>query len=155
MKSIETARDYSSVRIESLRRELEPEVSEHEFAVVLGGSFARREASAESDLDFYVVSESRAKPKAHELLPKIEEILTRTLKPPSQGGPFGLVHSSEEMLKNIGGDDDDNRKFTIRILFLTEGEWLSNEAVFLEVRKRLVGRYLQQRIKPHSSEGFS
>ena len=49
MKSIETAKEFSNQKIELLRKELKDVVKGKGAAIITCGSFARREASTESD----------------------------------------------------------------------------------------------------------
>jgi hypothetical protein len=46
------------------------------------------------------------------------------------------------MLRNIGGEGDDNQKITRRMLFLLEGEWLFNEKGLRSVRRQILERYI-------------
>jgi predicted nucleotidyltransferase len=124
MKAIITAKEFTHGKIGRIREVLREQLPAEQYAVVLGGSYARGEASEQSDLDYYIVSQPSAMAIAQKVLPKIKGILKErlSLKSPSQGGPFAEVLCSDEMRKNIGGADDNNNKITVRILFLTEGE---------------------------------
>jgi predicted nucleotidyltransferase len=154
MNAINKAQEFSRQRIELLRQSLSDKITSEGYSVVLGGSYARQEASLESDLDFYIVAKPEFRKNAEDKLAIITNTLTETIKPPGVAGPFGSVHSSDEMQRNIGGDEDGNKKFTVRMLFLTEGEWLSNKDIFHETRKDLVQQYLRQPIRPQQLGRF-
>ncbi len=69
--------------------------------------------------------------------------------PPASEGAFGSVVVKDEMLHNIGGDDDSNRKITQRMLFLLEGEWLFNEPGLKKVRRKILERYIASSMTDH------
>jgi predicted nucleotidyltransferase len=97
MKAIGKAQEYSNSHINLLREKLGNFKSKEDYSIVLGGSYARREASEESDLDFYIIASSNAAEIASKSLPDITDVLTKTIKAPGSGGPFGIVHSTEKM----------------------------------------------------------
>jgi hypothetical protein len=68
---------------------------------------------------------------------------------PAAGGAFAKIETREQMLCNIGGDDDTNPKITRRMLFLLEGEWLFNESGFKDVRRRMLDRYVPEHVGDH------
>jgi predicted nucleotidyltransferase len=57
MKAIEDAKNYSAGKLHLLRESIETLVPPDEM-VFINGSFARREASAGSDVDFYIVTQN-------------------------------------------------------------------------------------------------
>ncbi len=57
MKAIERAKEYSEGRLLALRNAIKGIVPADEM-VIINGSFARREASAGSDIDVYIVTRS-------------------------------------------------------------------------------------------------
>jgi predicted nucleotidyltransferase len=147
MKAIEEAKEFSDRNIETMRAALSTINLGAHCAVILGGSFARREASRESDLDFYIIANSDGWSAAGEQIEEVRRVLTHSVKAPTKDGLFGTVHRIDHMLKEIGGSNDDNLKFTIRTLFLTEGEWLWGKELFEKAREDLVKRYIQPYLK--------
>ena len=114
------------------------------------GSFARGEATAESDLDFFVGYRDGKASEADDALKTLRaELLRLAGKAPSPTGAFGETQRLEEMLENIGGDDDSNSKITRRVLLLLEGDWIAGEQLFVELRNNLVGRYVRGNISSH------
>ncbi|WP_454020425.1 DUF294 nucleotidyltransferase-like domain-containing protein [Azospirillum sp. Marseille-Q6669] len=151
LRNIEECRLYSEKRLEQLRSDIAPLLDGANFIIGTNGSYARREASGQSDLDFFIVCEKEADVKAVEdrmalVKPQIRKVVG---KEASKDGAFGRVESLDVMLKNIGGNDDDNKKFTRRMLYLLEGEWLYNEEMFKHVRKRLIHTYIRDGINDH------
>ena len=147
---IRAARKFSEEKLAALRALASEGLRD---GILLGtyGSYARREASEQSDLDFFVLcrtskEEAEAKEILRELGPKLTLIAGR---PPAPGGAFGETENLDTMLSNIGGNDDHNSKITRRILFLLEGEWLNNEPLLLEARARLLGKYVRDTITSH------
>ncbi len=55
--------------------------------------------------------------------------------------------NSSEMLRNIGGENDDNPKLTRRVLLLLEGEWLFNEKGLRDFRRKILEHYIRDEMK--------
>jgi predicted nucleotidyltransferase len=120
--------------------------------IVIGtvGSFARGEATSESDLDFFAICPREKGADAKKILvevgPKLVDIVG---KPPSTTGAFNEVELLEDMLVNIGGQDDSNEKITRRVLLLLEGSWLTNEHSFPGLQRQLFEKYVRPSISAH------
>ena len=146
MAAISRAINHSNSTITKIRERLAPIVDENDI-VITCGSYARREASLASDIDFFLISEGAGKPSwvgnAYEA---IRDIVPN---PPAADGAFGTLVQNDEMISNIGGDKDTNQNITHRILFLLEGEWLFNEIAFRKLRKRILQRYIADSITDH------
>ena len=138
---------YSECKLGELRDRLS-RLPLGDAAVLVCGSYARREASEHSDIDFFVMSTDTDGDQ-----PPIEEIRSeiRMIVPnePSKDGAFGVEVNREEILGNIGGDNDSNQNITRRILFLLEGEWLFNEPAFLRFRREILEKYIQESMTDH------
>ena len=150
LPSIITARQFSEQQLIEMRK-VASAGSYDDILLGTYGSYARREASAQSDLDFFTICRSskdiaRAKEMLAQTGPQLTKIAGR---PPSAGGAFGEVEDLDTMLSNIGGNDDHNSKITRRILFLLEGEWLNNEGFLSEARNELLARYVRNSITSH------
>ena len=121
--------------------------------VVIGtnGSFARREASPESDLDFFAIcaNAEQIESTRGQLVRISPQLLKIAGRPPAKGGAFGEVDDLDSILRNIGGDDDHNQKITRRVLLLLEGEWLCNEQLFQSCRYGLLKKYIRPSITSH------
>jgi hypothetical protein len=147
MKAIATAQQFSNQKLIEIRSAIESLVPSGEM-VLINGSFARREASAGSDVDFYIVSQSgEEKPVwADAVKAAIEKIVPIA---PAEDGAFYHVEPAETLIKNIGGEHDNNPNITRRMLLLLEGEWLFNEAGLRDVRKKILERYITESITDH------
>ena len=112
------------------------------------GSFARREASAQSDIDYVMMSDGA------EMEPELSEPVRRAIhsivpNSPSEDGAFGKPVNRSKILANIGGDDDSNKNITQRILLLLEGEWLFNKEGLLGFRREILERYIGEGMTDH------
>ena len=148
MKAIETAREYSNEKLALLRGTI-AELVKTDDMVLINGSYARREASPGSDLDFYIVTndgETGEPEWAHAVRDAIAKIVPIE---PAADGAFAKVEARETLLKNIGGEHDDNHNITRRMLLLLEGEWLFNEAGLKQVRRAILERYIADGITDH------
>lgn len=136
----EKSYDYSESVIEEIRHCLS-ETGTRNCIVSTCGSYARREASGTSDLDYLIFSEDEHEARA--LRENMDSIISQVgVRPPAAGGPFDRWTSPNSMLKNIGGEEDLNSSITRRILLLLEGEWLLNETGFHELRRKVLERYI-------------
>lgn len=125
--------------------------------VLTCGSYARREASPESDIDFFVITQEAAPaegaPFGAVSLPWFEGLKAAISEivpiEPAEGGAFSNIEPRNVMLHNIGGEHDNNAKMTRRMLFLLEGEWLFNQEGLKTVRRQILERYIGRAISDH------
>ena len=121
--------------------------------VLACGSYARREASENSDVDFFMVSDNPDDYSSpiDRVRSAIKEVVPNE---PSPRGAFGGPVDRRKMLENIGGEDDDNQNITRRILFLLEGEWLFNEEGLRGFRREILDRYIRPDMTDHQLAMF-
>ena len=118
-----------------------------EFTIVTTGSFGRKEASLESDLDLFIFCEKESSIEV--LLKKKDDIDSCIKKYISKDagdtGTFGsgAIVAFETILKNIGGNEDTNKLLTRRMLFLLEGKAIYNESLFNRYKRTLISKYLK------------
>lgn len=143
---------YSNRALAAMRRGLEA-LPLGDRAVLVCGSYARREASENSDVDFFMVSESVG---ADTSLTDSVRTAIKKVAPnePSPDGAFGGSVDRRRMIENIGGEDDDNPSITRRILFLLEGEWLFNENGLRSFRRDILERYIHEDMADHQLAMF-
>lgn len=146
---------FSENKLTELRESLKDIVPESEV-VVTCGSYARREASSSSDIDFFIITEadqSSFAEKNAKSVAWIDSVRTAVgeIVPiePASGGAFSQFESRNAMLHNIGGSADSNEKFTRRMLLLLEGEWLFNAEKFRNIRRQILDRYITDKITDH------
>lgn len=146
-KAIDDARNYSNQKLLLLRDSIK-ELAPADEMVFINGSFARREASAGSDVDFYIVTRS------HDLRPQWAEKVKSAIEKivpigPAEDGAFYHVEQRETLLSNIGGNQDSNPNITRRMLLLLEGEWLFNSAGLSDIRRKILEHYIAESITDH------
>ena len=132
---------YSMCTLDAIRARLRGLPISDGTVVLVCGSYARREASQHSDVDFFVVTEN-TKNRSRIINDVSSTIKGITPNEPSKDGAFGGTVDPSELLENIGGDKDDNANITRRILFLLEGEWLYNEMGLAQFRRDILDRYI-------------
>lgn len=156
MTAIDRAKIYSKAKVDALREQLKGGCPANEIIVVCG-SYAREEASAESDADWFAITSS-PKPKSendHDELPPAwlgnarQKIGSIVKVEPASGGAFANVEHRDAMLKNIGGDGDTNAKITRRMLLLLEGCPLTDKSEFASFRREILNRYVGEAISDH------
>ena len=144
----ERSSGYSEGILAKLRQSLGEVSLGNDKVVLTCGSYARREASDQSDIDFFVISNMESDG------PDLKKSIASTIKDlvpnePSQDGAFGEAIGRNQLLENIGGENDSNRNITRRILFLLEGEWLFNESGFHDFRRQILERYIREDMADH------
>ena len=143
----ERSSKFTEDKLEEIRDRLK-ELPLDGSAVLVYGSFARREASAQSDIDYVMVSDG--KEMAPDLSERVRtEIGSIVPNSPSEDGAFGEPVNRRDILANIGGDDDSNRNITRRILLLLEGEWLFNKEGLQGFRREILERYIGEGMTDH------
>lgn len=147
MKAITQAQEFSNRKLAQIRGAIADLVPLDEM-VLINGSFARREASPGSDVDFYIVSQSgEEKPDwVDAVKAAIEKVVPIV---PAEDGAFYHVEPAETLIKNIGGEHDSNPNITRRMLLLLEGEWLFNGKGLKDVRRKILERYIAESITDH------
>ena len=138
--------DFSKDIVKKIVNELETKLNNDNICVVTTGSYAREEASEESDMDYFVVVRNGK----HDLSFKDKEIIINIVnkyvsKDSGDTGTFGddAIENLEDMLKNIGGSEDTNIKITRRMLLLLESKALYNNSFYDEIIKRIISIYVK------------
>ena len=145
----EITSSYSEKAINELRGTLTEILPDSKVLVVTVGSFARREASDQSDLDFFVIYEKNEE-SAKEDYKKIRRVFEESgVWMPATDGSFAELENSDEMVKNVGGNNDTTERLTRRMLFLLECEWLYNEKYFQELFDEIIKIYVKDTITQH------
>lgn len=148
---------WTEDKMNCIRKGLEniPLPSQKDDMVLVCGSYARREASEQSDLDYYLISDEDFGDRAKEAVLGVLDNLQ--IRRPAEGGPFGNAvldenkkeYTCDDILKPIGGKKDSNDRITRRILLLLEGDWLVNEGGLRKLRRQILERYIQETMIDH------
>jgi len=143
---IEESIKFSQDIVEKIQNKLDKKLENQNICVVTTGSYARGEASIESDMDYFVI----VKNGKHDLSYDEKQIIINTIngyisKGSGDTGTFGnnAIEVLENMIKNIGGSDDTNIKITRRMLFLLESKALYNNSIYNEVMDKLLTIYVK------------
>lgn len=138
---------FSERKIDELRIQLQERPLGRRI-VLLCGSFARREASEQSDIDFSIISDRERNDS--NLINAVRTTIGNVVRTsPATDGVFGNEVERDEILGNIGGQHDSNANITHRVLILLEGEWLVNPAGLREFRRAILVRYIQDSMTDH------
>ena len=148
--------EFSDQKLSELRGRL-ASIPPKADVVLTCGSYARREASEASDLDFFVITQTDTSTGDSDAmtadLPWVANVHTALsgIVPvePSAGGAFGNVVNRSSLLLNIGGEHDTNHNITRRMLFLLEGEALFNAGELKKVRREILERYISDQMTDH------
>jgi hypothetical protein len=109
------------------------------------------EVTTESDDDFMVLVYGEERP---EVEPSVAEVSAVLDNPPGSQGIFAAPVYSENLVQNIGLDDDDNKNLSRRMLFLLESTVVSGDDVYRAVRAEVLDRYLDESVKPYRPPRF-
>lgn len=120
-------------------------------SIVLMGSWGRSEVTNGSDDDYMVLVKGANRTGIHPPKAQIRSILD---KPPGDQGVFGEPAFSDEMIGNIGLEEDSNSNLTRRMLFLLESSWATGADVYGRVRGELFDRYLDDSIRDYHVPRF-
>lgn len=154
----ETRRNFSETGLIDLQGRLSKAAALNEYprlTVYVAGSYARGEASRHSDLDlFFIHDDSDAgAPKVEDphlksirvmasIMRQVEDELK--LPPPSNDGQFLNIIRLSEMLKHLGGPEDDHRNhFTARMLLMLESAPVFGESTYDAAIEKVVDSYLR------------
>jgi predicted nucleotidyltransferase len=149
LSNITRAEAFSEDKIQLLRTELSKNFSDEKVCIVTTGSFARRDASAMSDLDYILVNHNTLPDneclEAHRVIAALLSDLGIT--PPSAGGSFAASVTIPELTTNIGGKKDTNDALTWRMLILLECDYLLGPDSLITCRSQMIERYVNDHIK--------
>jgi hypothetical protein len=135
------ARRASEKVLLRLRREM-PSVPG--VSVVANGSLARGEVTSQSDFDAYPLYTTGAKDRASDLFELV--LQSAGLREFAAEGAFGVATPAITMRRKIGGQGDDNRRFTRRMLLILESTPIGDSAVYQQTLEAIVSRYISDDI---------
>ncbi len=151
-RHITAARTETERRLVERRSQIAAVQVDEDAAVVLMGSWGRREVTSESDDDFMVLL---AGPPREDAWPSIEEVAGALGGPPP--GPeeiFGRHVLLHELRERIGRDEDTNTNLTRRILLMLESVAICGDEVHADARRALIAGYLEANVKDHRPPRF-
>jgi predicted nucleotidyltransferase len=159
-EAIVTSISFTIEKVEQIRKRLAEafEVNDisKKISVITTGSYARNEASEESDIDLFLIADEELDSLDKEIS-IIRSIIDEEIpKPSGSTNTFGadVVEPINVLVYNIGGVHDDNQKLTRRMLFLLEATWLFNEKKIHSYRRQLIEKYIKEGITEHQISKF-
>lgn len=146
---LDQCKETSNLRISTMRQTARDHFTCYDakkFLIGINGSYARREATARSDIDLFFITLDGDVCGAKKYQKDFFEILRKqNFILPSSGGIFDHPLDAEE-ITNIGGNKDTNINITRRILLLLEGEWIFNKKKFYDIRSEILKTYVPEDI---------
>ena len=144
-ENIKKSKKFSKEKIDAIQKEFKDSINNKNISIVTTGSFARGEANELSDLDIFIIVKNNTNELLFDEKEKISQIVSKHIpKNVGDSGTFGIdaIETIENLLINLGGNKDDNAKFTRRMLFLLESKSLYNKEIYDYARSRLIDRYV-------------
>lgn len=137
-----TSRSSKLFRISALKTRL-----------VVFGSFARRELTPGSDVDWSVLIDGPFDPVHSRIAQGVEEVVASLgLQQPGTTGTFGKLASSHELIQHIGGAHDTNQNTTRRVLLLLESRAITGSIFHERVIRGILTRYITHDVSVSWSE---
>ena len=140
------ARRLTETELTALRGRLDGSRLPERAALVLFGSWGRHELTPGSDSDWGLILAPGAPAEddasVRRAVAYLHEVFADRSAPGRQGY-FGCAFSAAPLADRIGLDEDDSRNLTRRMLLLLESVAVDGDDVRLEVRDRVLDRYLQ------------
>jgi hypothetical protein len=112
---------------------------------------ARKEITYGSDFDGYLIARDTNVEDVKRSALWIEAQSKSTLVTPSADGTFGPneIEVFEDILKNIGGNEDINKKITRRVLLILESMPIGDKNIYEDICRQIVERYISEKITHH------
>lgn len=149
------ARAYTERELADRRAQLNGILCPPDASVVLFGSWARAELTSESDDDWAVLVESDAsRPEVERLVVAAREVLGRGERKPGAQDVFGLAFTCDELVAQIGLDEDKNTNLTRRMLLLLESKPLLGTSAHEHHWRRVLGTYVSRGTKDYRPPRF-
>ena len=147
---IERHKIFTEQKIKQLQKSL-GSIGIKDWSLIANGSYARREATPNSDFDYFILHKSTiSAADLDRVQAQVKEIVLKVIgRMPAVDGAFGAALELGSLTKNIGGTSDTNQNITRRILFLTEGLAINNIELYDEQRDSLIARYVGDEISDH------
>jgi hypothetical protein len=144
------ARDLTERRLGDLREELGGFERDDDAAVVMLGSWGRRELTSQSDDDFLVLVNGTEREEVRPRSADLEAVLGVA----GQTGLFGTAAFCDNLVNRIGLDQDDNANLTRRMLLMLESVPVVGEAPYRSCWERVLDAYLVDSIRDRHPPRF-
>jgi len=147
--ALDAARGRTDERLIELRAAFEGLERDEDVAVVLMGSWGRRELTSESDNDFVVLVDAPQEFRRSVVptLDVVRVVLRKHGREPGREGVFDTYVYTDHLAGRIGLDRDDNANLTRRVLLLLESVSVAGDETWKEARRTVLGGYLEQPLR--------
>lgn len=146
---VTSARRHSRGVLQALRSDLQEALRDspqrERLCVVVTGSYGRDEASAESDLDWFILLDGCEAGEIAQEKAAINAVIERHIaRPNGDSGIFGGEATQDfgQLIEHIGGSQDTTQSLTRRMLLMLEGRCLFGAEHFARLRRRLLEAYI-------------
>jgi hypothetical protein len=110
--------------------------------LILLGSIARQEATAESDCDYFILQNGCTPDISRKILSIAHKVRTDLgFAPPGRQAVFGDIVIAANLYERIGLESDTNQNLTHRMLLLTESTSVFSTSTYDNVIDKILGRY--------------
>jgi hypothetical protein len=148
------ARELTERRLGELREQLGSFERDDDAAVVMLGSWGRRELTSQSDDDFLVLVDGQERDRVRPHVEDLHPLLGRHERAPGPTGVFGTVAFCENLVNRIGLDQDDNANLTRRMLLMLESVPAVGEDAYRACWERVLDAYLVDSIRDRHPPRF-
>jgi hypothetical protein len=148
------ARERTETRLAELRSAVAGFERDDDAAVVLFGSWGRRELTSQSDDDFLVLVAGAAREEVRPAAADLRSVVGGREREPGQHGGFGEVAFCEDLAERIGLDEDVNRNLTRRMLLMLESVSIAGEDAHGRCFKRVLDGYLSDSLNDRHPPRF-
>jgi hypothetical protein len=138
------ARERTEAALGELRGRLAGLDRDPDAAVVLFGSWGRRELTEHSDDDWLLLVDGAPRDATAPGLHALRERLGGGAREPGGGRIFGVTGFGDDLVDHIGLDEDDNRNLTQRMLLMLESVPILGEDAYASCWTRVLDRYLAE-----------
>jgi predicted nucleotidyltransferase len=151
-KKIESSQIFSHECREKIAGRISPSLrkAKGQVALVFVGSLGRGEANKTSDVDaFLLFPDLKSATENREFSESLFKELDSVIKDSSIGlhmaspdGAFANACNVDDLVRNIGGNNEDNKTLTRRQLLLTESRAICADSFYSDVKKSILNKYL-------------
>ena len=127
-----------------LKEKINNKICDKDISIVIAGSYGRFDACAESDLDFFILSNEANERKVENIREIILEIAdTMNISAPRHGGIFSKSISISEMISQIGSASELPFSLSQRLLLLTEAKPIYNINLYNYILEKILNKYFE------------
>src|SRR5215207_1409668 len=151
LPNLTRARERTREAVAGRRAAMEALPVDGDAAVVLFGSWGRRELTRRSDDDWAVLVEGAAREGVR---PNPEAVAGALGRTPGRSGVFGGRIFCEDLVSRIGLDADSNTNLTRRMLLMLESQPIAGDDVHRRAWERVLDGYLEDADRPYRPPRF-